>query len=760
MRSSHLPFKFSSLLISFILLFSAQSIFAQSGWQSTFSNNVFIINKIIKRDSLNFFAFSNDSKYLLKSTDGGTSWLNLQSSILDTACIINDGKFITPEIGWIVGWYKNGLDGAIIKTTNGGLNWVRQNPGILHYWCKSISVINENVIYVSSNQQFLTTTNGGINWTSRPWSSYGFTTNIDKVRFYNENTGWIIGYGGILAKTTNAGQNWVRDINFNGHNLIDFSIINANEYWVLSKVGSLQSAFYKTTNGGVDWNLMGYRSSTLAEMKFFTPYIGYIYGGNVLFKTESAGQTWDSIYVSSSQPVNTVLPVDMDIILAGGGRTKGSFEPPNTYVNIVKSSNSGVSWTEKFNNRNYNFAGVHFKDNLNGLAIEEKGMILRTTNAGVNWLKIFDSTAYSFTIIKSLNDTNLLVFANNGKILRTNNYGQTWSEIPTPLNYAKVKINFFNELTGYAMGMGKQIQKTTNGGLNWDNMIIPFTQEEFTYGVGGCSDISFINENTGWISGAASWYHPGGANQGFTAYASTILRTTNGGINWNAVYNYSSTSGYSSYLRINFFSQNEGWSWKGSTVFRTTDGGISWANYSQYQNFTFHWVYMLNSSTGWATGFYGTYNAVSKTTNAGLNWILQFNSPVRIINPVFILDENNAWFGGADNVIYKTTNGGGEIISAINPITTNIPEGFLLKQNYPNPFNPTTKINFDLKNTAFAMLRVYDITGREVRTLVNEKLSAGSYSYDFNASELPSGVYFYQLQTDDFIETKKMILLK
>nr|MBP9095726.1 T9SS type A sorting domain-containing protein [Ignavibacteria bacterium] len=65
-----------------------------------------------------------------------------------------------------------------------------------------------------------------------------------------------------------------------------------------------------------------------------------------------------------------------------------------------------------------------------------------------------------------------------------------------------------------------------------------------------------------------------------------------------------------------------------------------------------------------------------------------------------------------------------------------------------------------LKNTAFAMLRVYDITGREVRTLVNEKLSAGSYSYDFNASELPSGVYFYQLQTDDFIETKKMILLK
>lgn len=85
---------------------------------------------------------------------------------------------------------------------------------------------------------------------------------------------------------------------------------------------------------------------------------------------------------------------------------------------------------------------------------------------------------------------------------------------------------------------------------------------------------------------------------------------------------------------------------------------------------------------------------------------------------------------------------------------------YKLSQNYPNPFNPTTKINFDLKNSAFASLKVFDITGREVRTLVNEKLSAGSYSYDFNASELPSGVYFYQLKTDGFIETKKMILLK
>jgi len=387
-------------------------------------------------------------------------------------------------------------------------------------------------------------------------------------------------------------------------------------------------------------------------------------------------------------------------------------------------------------------------------------MIFRTTNSGVNWVKIFENTTYSFTIIKSLNDTNLLVFANNGKILRTNNYGLSWSEISTPQNYVKVKINFLNEFTGYAMGTGNQIQKTINGGLNWDNITIPFTQEEFIQGFGGCSDMSFINEYTGWITGAASWYHPGGANQGFTTYSSSIQRTTNGGANWNQVYNYSSTSGYSQHLRVNFFSETEGWSWKGSIIFKTTDAGGSWINFSQYANFTFHWMYMMNANTGWALGSYGPYNAISKTTNAGVNWVLQFNSPVRIINPIFIIDNNNAWFGGADNVIYKTTNGGGEIISVINPISSNIPNSFSLMQNYPNPFNPTTKIIFDIKNTAFIMLRVFDITGREVRMLVNEKLSAGSYSYDFNAAELPSGVYFYQLQTNEFVETKKMILLK
>lgn len=91
---------------------------------------------------------------------------------------------------------------------------------------------------------------------------------------------------------------------------------------------------------------------------------------------------------------------------------------------------------------------------------------------------------------------------------------------------------------------------------------------------------------------------------------------------------------------------------------------------------------------------------------------------------------------------------------------TETPEKFFLYQNYPNPFNPTTNIKFDIVKAGDVKLTVFDVTGRSVQTLVNEQLSAGSYSYDFNASGLASGIYFYKVETPEFTSIKKMILVK
>lgn len=96
----------------------------------------------------------------------------------------------------------------------------------------------------------------------------------------------------------------------------------------------------------------------------------------------------------------------------------------------------------------------------------------------------------------------------------------------------------------------------------------------------------------------------------------------------------------------------------------------------------------------------------------------------------------------------------------INVISTIVPDAFKLENNYPNPFNPNTNIKFDIAKPTFTELMIYDSRGREVSKLVNEKLNPGSYSYSFDAGNLPSGVYFYSLKTSEFTQTKRMMLIK
>jgi hypothetical protein len=91
---------------------------------------------------------------------------------------------------------------------------------------------------------------------------------------------------------------------------------------------------------------------------------------------------------------------------------------------------------------------------------------------------------------------------------------------------------------------------------------------------------------------------------------------------------------------------------------------------------------------------------------------------------------------------------------------TSLVNSYKLHQNYPNPFNPTTKIKFDIPKQNFVSLKIYDISGREVASLINGERSSGSYEVEFDGSYLASGTYFYKIQSGDFVEVKKMVLLK
>jgi len=155
---------------------------------------------------------------------------------------------------------------------------------------------------------------------------------------------------------------------------------------------------------------------------------------------------------------------------------------------------------------------------------------------------------------------------------------------------------------------------------------------------------------------------------------------------------------------------------------------------------------------------------VYKSTNLGETWEQHYTGTGSSLLSVFFNDANTGWICGTGGAIIQTTDGGGVFI---RNISGEIPDRFTLEQNYPNPFNPVTKIKFDVaengkwkSENGMVTMKVYDILGKEVATLVNENLRPGTYEAIFNAGLLPSGIYFYRLETEKNSYTKKMILLK
>jgi len=154
-----------------------------------------------------------------------------------------------------------------------------------------------------------------------------------------------------------------------------------------------------------------------------------------------------------------------------------------------------------------------------------------------------------------------------------------------------------------------------------------------------------------------------------------------------------------------------------------------------------------------------TWNALGSNNGNGVNnnvYAIAASGTDVYVGGSFIQANAGGTGAVAANYIARWNNGA----TSVEQIGDDIPTTYLLSQNYPNPFNPSTTISFSIPTSEFVTLKVYDMLGREVATLVNENLSAGSYSYNFDASNLTSGVYLYKLQAGKYSETKKMILMK
>jgi hypothetical protein len=168
--------------------------------------------------------------------------------------------------------------------------------------------------------------------------------------------------------------------------------------------------------------------------------------------------------------------------------------------------------------------------------------------------------------------------------------------------------------------------------------------------------------------------------------------------------------------------------------------------------------------TGRSTGFSYDYATIKYDSAGDESWVERYSnggsgSSSDEASALYVDTLSNVYVTGMSALDYATVKYV-QMVTSVDNSSQNIPDRFILEQNYPNPFNPSTTIHFSVPSSEFVTLKVFDVLGNEVTTLINEEKPAGVYEVNFSASQLTSGVYFYTINAGSFVETKKMILLK
>ncbi len=312
-----------------------------------------------------------------------------------------------------------------------------------------------------------------------------------------------------------------------------------------------------------------------------------------------------------------------------------------------------------------------------------------------------------------------------GGVFLSSNNGTSWTTVNNGLTSVLVNAFGFSGTNIFAGTQGGGVFLSPNNGASWTAVNNGLT--DYTVAVVAVS----------------------GTNIFAGTYGGVFL-SVNNGTSWTAVNNGLTTQ----YVNTLTVSGTKLFAGTTGGVFLSANNGTSWTAVNN--GLTNTSVYKLAVSG--TNLFAGTYGGVFLSGNNGTNWLNKNQGFSYTPSIVDLLVANNYIFAGIQsNIIWRRLLS--EIIGIKN-ISTVIPAKYSLSQNYPNPFNPTTKIKFDVVRLGDVKIVVYDVMGREVQTLVNESLQPGTYQATFNGSELSSGVYFYRLTSDNFTDTKRMLLVK
>jgi photosystem II stability/assembly factor-like uncharacterized protein len=623
---------------------------------------------------------------IVKTTNGGLSWTDISP---DRGRNLNDIAFTDPLNGFSVGNY-----GLVLKTINGGQTWDTVNLGT-NNGLLQICFANQYKGFITGYlyDKYLQTDDGGNNWDTVRVKPVIENFYVNNIFFINQDTGFLGGaadQGGYryhyVLKTIDGGTSWYQ-VNLSNSNYSKyFCFPNADTGFSLGPVDWYSNNLLRTTDGGETWQEYSnnFGDWFLKGICMSETGIGFIVGGQgQIFKSNDWGTNWDTAFTNLAPRVNFMDAqlISDSIIYAGGYFIVGG--------GVLKSYDLGNTWNSIYNSSF--ISSIHFLTSNYGFicgADQDHPEVYRTFDGGETW-------SYHFI---------------------------TYDE------FSPQCLWFIDSLTGFVGGQfyypdSASIYKSTDAGESWYHVQIMGSNDYY-----GICDMEFINESKGFAVGGGLYRNLG-----------KVLMTTDRGEHWYEILYFPNRS----LNHIHFINGLTGFAVGYNLILKTTDGGNTWeeipSGVSGSMNFTY--VDFPSPETGYITGT-GNEISILKSDDGGESWdpILSPCTSDMLTLCFFTPDEGLVL--GANATIFKTYTGGMVDVPEIPEVKA---ENGINIFCMPNPASEISEIRYQISDVRYVSVKVFDIHGKLVTTLVSQEKERGEHSVSFDTSGLATGVYFIRI---------------